>query len=153
MKIMWILWWGAFSEARSIVHTESYPSWRMVHQLLNSNTVFPPEGYRVLVVHCRSRDPASLWRSGHFLEARAGDFRHSLLNDGVRVMPGDACRCKDESWLEFAVMERYIRAEQRQCQLLIDEVKCHEARSTAWMEIRGPSDKSSPSHRLRRGAS
>ena len=83
MKIVWILWWGAFSKARSIVHTESYPSWRVVHQLLNSNAVFPPEGYRVLVVRCRSWDPPSLWRSGHFLEARAGDFRHSLLNDGV----------------------------------------------------------------------
>ena len=141
----------ALSEAKDIVNSEAYPRWRAVHQLLNSGDVFPPEGNCIVSLHCRSRDAASLWRLTHFLEARAGTYIRNLLKSGVTVVPGDVVRFKDESRLEFAVPERSIMAVQRQCQPLVDEVRCHEARSNSWVEVRVPREKRT--HQRRPGGS
>eukprot|EP00803_Ostreobium_quekettii_P002551 evm.model.scf_16.7 EVM.evm.TU.scf_16.7 scf_16:85314-90980(-) len=135
----------AFSEARAIVRSESYPTWRAVHDLLNSGQRFPPEGYCVLALRCRSRDSASLWRLSNFLEARVGSYIRALLEAGVAVIPGTTSRSKGEYRLEFGVPERSTMAAQRQCQPLVDEVRCHEARSNAWMEVRVPRDRRGPS--------
>ena len=136
-----------FSVARCIVQGGKYPKWGVVHELLSSGEDFPPEGYCVVAVHCRSRDSASLWRLSNFIEARAGSYIRTLLDSGIMVVPGSTTHSKGEYLLEFGVPEKSIMAAQHQCQPLVDEARCHEARSNAWMEVRVPMNKHTRLHR------